>query len=105
MPAYPPADPHPDGGDLVEARGAVSCFHPNPGQSCAALAGNAKPSKHIDDPSFKIMYIAAHIWPAFLQVKHDIRNPLTRSMIGPLTTATGFVGGGIAGIEQIGILG
>ncbi len=105
MPADPAANPHPNGGNFVEARDAVSRFHPNPGQSRAPLANDAKLGQHIDDPAFQIVYIAAHIWPAFLKVKHDIGNPLARPVIGPLASPPGSVSGDVGWIQQIGIQG
>ena len=105
MPADPAADPHPDGGNFVEARDAVSRLHPNPGQSRAPLANNTKTGQHINDPAFQIVYIAAHIRPALLQVKHDIGDPLARPVIGPLASTPGSVGGDIGWIQQISIQG
>ena len=105
MPADPAADSHPDGGNFVEARDAVSRLHPNSGQSRPSLANDAKPGQHINDPAFQIVYIAAHIWPALLKVKHDIGDPLSRPVIGPLASAPGSVGGYIGWIQQIGIQG
>src|SRR5258706_8314080 len=96
--SHPAADTNANRGDF---RVLLLGSDPDPGAAFAALAGNAVIAKRLDDPSFKALYVTAHVAPALVQVQQDVGDELTRPVIGILSAAAGGVHWKASGIEQV----
>src|ERR1700730_6050791 len=95
---HPAADTNADRGDF---RVLLLGSDPDPWTAFAPLAWNAVIAKRLDDPSFKAVYVTAHIAPALVEVQQDVGDELTRPVIGILSAAAGGVHWKARGIEQV----